>query len=92
MLPTSARSAALEQPHRGAVDAAIHALSLLLDVRLAADLARYDGEVELIVLPAINPRRVQPTDFTQARGLVEDAYAAARSALTRASVPVLRAA
>ena len=92
VLPTSTGRGALERPHRGAADAAIHALSLLLDVRLAADIARYAGEVELIVLPAVNARGVQPTDFTQARGLIDDAFASATAALSAARVPVARAA
>jgi NTE family protein len=92
VLPTSAGPGDLEQPHRGAIDAAVHAVSLLLDGRLAADVARYAGEVELIVLPALNRRRVQPTDFGQARVLIEDAFAASRSALTHTPVPVARAA
>ena len=79
--PTSAGPYALERPHRGALDAASHALSLLVGGRLQADIARYSTEVELIVLPAVNSRRVQPTDISQARPLIEDAFAAARAAL-----------
>jgi NTE family protein len=92
VLPTSAGPGAVQQPHRGALEAAVHALSVMLYVRLAADIARYAGEVELIVLPAVNPRSVQLTDFSQARTLVQDALAASRSALTAGPVPVARAA
>jgi NTE family protein len=92
VLPTSAGRRALDQPHRGAIDAAVHALSLVLDGRLAVDIARYGAEVELIVMPAVNRRTVQPTDFSQARVLIEDAFAASRAALAAPPVPVARAA
>jgi NTE family protein len=92
VLPTSAGRGPLEQPHRGAIDAAVHALSLLLDGRLAADVARYGAEVELTVMPAVNSRRVQPMDFGQARMLIEDAFVASRAALAATPVPVARAA
>jgi NTE family protein len=68
-------------PPRGALDAALHALVVLVGARLEADLARYAGEAELIVLPAANAHRVQPTDFDHSSRLIGEALAAARSAL-----------
>ena len=38
-------------------------------------------------LPAVNSRRVQPTDFSQSRGLIADAFAAARAALAAPAAP-----
>jgi NTE family protein len=67
---------------RGALDAAIHALGLLVDARLVTDLARYADAVELLVLPAPNPWLVQPTDFNHAGRLVTDALIACRDALS----------
>ncbi|MET0729993.1 MAG: patatin-like phospholipase family protein [Solirubrobacterales bacterium] len=87
VLPTSAGPSPLERPHRGAVDAAVHALSLLVGGRLELDIARYAGEVELIVLPAVNSRRVQPTDFSQSRRLIADTFAGARAALAAPAAP-----
>jgi NTE family protein len=81
VLPTRSGPRTLERPHRGALEAASHAMTLLLDVRLRADIARYGEEAELIVLPAVNSRGVQPTDFGQAGTLIDDTLTAARWAL-----------
>jgi NTE family protein len=81
VLPTQTGPRRLDGPPAGAIDAAIHALALLVDARFAADLARYAGEVELIVLPAPNSSRVQPTDFAHASRLMAEALAASRELL-----------
>ena len=81
VLPTQTGPRRIDRPPTGAIDAAIHALTLLVDARFAADLARYAGEVELIVLPAANSRRVPPTDFDQASHLAAEAGAACRELL-----------
>lgn len=70
-------------PPRGAVDAAIHGVRLLIDHRLDADIARYAEAVELIVLPAPNVGRVQPTNFEHAARLIDDAHVACRAVLAR---------
>jgi NTE family protein len=72
---------------QGALDAAIHAFTLLVGARLEADLARYAQEAELVVLPAANPRRVQPTDFDHADHLIASALQAAKGALKEALFP-----
>jgi NTE family protein len=71
---------------RGALDAAVHAFTLLVGARLRSDLARYATAAELIVLPCANPQRVQPTDFDHSSRLIGAALAAARAALAAASV------
>jgi NTE family protein len=71
---------------RGALDAAVHAFTLLVGARLEADLARYAGAAELIVLPGANPQRVQPTDFDHAGRLISAALAGARSVLSTTGV------
>src|SRR3954471_13782803 len=81
VLPTQAGPRRIDRPPAGAIDAAIHALTLLVDARFAADLARYAHEVELIVLPAPNSRCVQPTDFEHASRLTAEALTACREAL-----------
>lgn len=81
VLPTQTGPRRIDRPPAGAIDAAIHALTLLVDARFAADLARYADEVELIVLPAPNSRRVQPTDFEQASRLTAEALSACRELL-----------
>jgi NTE family protein len=57
---------ALAQPPRGAVEATIHAFTLLTQARLEPDHARHGCDAELIVLPAANPARVQATDVEHA--------------------------
>ena len=87
VLPTSDPAGrGLTARPRGALDAAVHAFTLLADARLGADLERYAAEVELIVLPAANPGHVTPTDFDQAERLIGAALHAGRDALDRASV------
>jgi NTE family protein len=64
---------------RGVVDAAMHAIALLVGARFRADLIRYAPEADLIVLPTGgHARRVQPTDFEQAELLIAGALRAAR--------------
>jgi NTE family protein len=75
---------ALPVAHRGALDAAVHAFSLLVAGRLQADLARFADAAELIVLPGANPHRVAPTDFEHSSRLIGSALAAARTTLTAA--------
>ena len=82
VLPTEDPTArGLSIPPRGALDAAVHAFTLLVGARLEADLARYADAAELIVLPAANPEHVQPTDFDHADLLIRTALHAARTAL-----------
>jgi hypothetical protein len=69
-------------PH-GAVDAAVHGLGLLVHSRLEADIALYGEKVELLVLPAGNALRVQPTDFDQSARLIREGYSAAQRLLAR---------
>jgi hypothetical protein len=64
----------------------VHAFTLLVGARLQADLARYATAAELIVLPAVNPERIQPTDFDHASRLIGQALTAARAALDTAPV------
>ncbi len=71
-------------PPRGALDAALHAFTVLVGARLEVDLARYSTEAELIVLPAVNRHHVQPTDFDHASRLIGEALADARMALDAA--------
>jgi NTE family protein len=82
VLPTEGPLApALPVAPRGALDAVVHAFTLLIGARLAADVARYAAVSELIVLPASNPERIQPTDFDHAGTLIGAGLAAARAAL-----------
>ena len=81
VLPTQTGPRRIGRPPAGAIDAAIQALTLLVDGRFAADVARYANDAELIVLPAPNAGRVQPTDFDHAGRLIAVALEASRELL-----------
>lgn len=83
VLPTQEPSRTLGSAPRGALDAAIYGLGLLVDGRLEADIARYSSRAELIVLPAPNPRHVQPTNFEHSSHLIAEALAATRAVIAR---------
>jgi NTE family protein len=70
----------------GALDAAVHAYTLLVGARLQADVTRYADAAELVVLPAASRRRVQPTDFDQAELLIGGALRDARAQLDTVGV------
>jgi NTE family protein len=92
VLPTQAPSRTQLSPPRTALDAAIYGLSLLVGNRLDDDIARYRGDVDLIVLPAANSDQVQPTDFDHSSRLSADAHAATREALARINTTAVAAA
>ena len=64
-----------------ALDAAIQGVGLLVQSRFEADMARYSAEAELIVLPAPNPRGIQPTSFEHSAHLIAAARNESRAAL-----------
>ena len=69
---------ALPVPPRSAIATAVHALTLLIEQRLVLDVAAYQDDVELIVLPPLCPLSVSSTDFRSAALLIERAEAATR--------------
>ena len=81
VLPTMERSYAPPADRRTALSAAMDGLGVMMRSRLHADIARYSGEVELVVLPAPNPLRVLPSDFGHADRLARDGLEAARALL-----------
>jgi NTE family protein len=85
VLPTQEPRFVQPEPPRTALDAAIYGIGLLVGSRLEEDIVRYQGDVELIVLPAANTRHVQPTDFEHSSRLASEAHAAGRDALARAA-------
>src|SRR6266702_6266704 len=65
VLPTqSPGDRSLPRPPRAAVAAAVHAITLLTNARLHADLARYTQSAELIVLPPTPGTSRPPTSAT----------------------------
>jgi NTE family protein len=75
----------LERAPRGALAAGLAAVSRAIARRLEDDVARYADSVELTVLHA--PSEVGPTDFGQARELVEVGLQRARAELRRNHTP-----
>jgi NTE family protein len=69
VLPTG-YACALTAPPRSAGAMALHALSLALHQRLAADVAAFHGTGELRVVPPLCPLGVSPADFSHATDLI----------------------
>ena len=75
----------LRETPRSAAGIAMQAISLLVHQRLSVDVARYQHDHELRVLPTLCPLNVSPTDFTQSDRLMTDAFRAHRNGSTRAT-------
>jgi NTE family protein len=70
---------ALASPPRSAVATAVHALTLLIEQRLALDVAAYEERTELIVMPPLCPLAVPSIDFRRAADLIDRARRSAGS-------------
>jgi len=81
VLPTGA-PCRLPSPPRGAIPMLVHALTLLINQRLAADIERYSQSARIIVFPPPCPQTVQAWDFSQAATLIEQGYESARRVLS----------
>lgn len=68
----------LEEPPRSALGMALHALTLLVNHRLAVDVERYRDEVDLRVVPPLCPLSVSPADFSRSRELIDAAHRSTR--------------
>ncbi len=77
VLPTG-HACALDEPPRGALAMALHAISLLTHRRLIDDIERHRDDAHLIVLPPPCPLRIQPIDFDHAGELIRRALDDAR--------------
>jgi NTE family protein len=80
VLPTGG-ACTLPAPPKGAVQMLVHALTLLINQRLAQDIAQYSQSVRLIVFPPPCPQPVPAWDFGQAGTLIEQGYATASQVL-----------
>ena len=80
VLPTG-HACSLDEPPRGALAMALHAISLLTHRRLIEDIERHRSDAHLIVLPPPCPLDVQPIDFAHADELIEVALRDAREFL-----------
>ncbi len=61
----------LERPPRGAVATILQSITLLVQQRLHLDVEKYQGTLDLHVVPCLCPVRIPPTDFSQAASLIE---------------------
>lgn len=83
VLPTGS-PCALDAPPRGALDAGLHALTVLIHQRLADDIeTARQGKARIVVLPPPCPMGVHLVDFSQAAELIEAGYRSAARALAR---------
>ena len=80
VLPTGI-TCELPTPPSGAVGMLVHAITLLVNQRLAEDIERFSDTAELIVLPPPCPLAVFPSDFGRAPLLIEQGYKLASTAL-----------
>jgi NTE family protein len=80
VLPTGAPCELPSAP-RGAIPMLVHALALLINQRVAADIEHFSHEAELIVLPPPCPSGIFPSDFGHATQLIEQGYELASDAL-----------
>jgi NTE family protein len=70
VLPTG-HACSLDEPPRGALAMALHAISLLTHRRLIDDIERHRADAHLIVMPPPCPLNIQPIDFAHADELID---------------------
>lgn len=80
VLPTGI-TCELPDPPRAAIAMLIHAITLLVNQRLAEDIERFSSNAELIVLPPPCPVDVLPSDFGHADRLIKQSYELAGAVL-----------
>lgn len=82
VLPTG-YACSLSASPRGVMGMALHALTLAINQRLAFDIARFEGSVDVRVVPPLCPVHISPIDFTHADLLISQAYQETRSWLAQ---------
>ena len=83
VLPTG-YACALRAAPASALGVAMQALTLLLQQRLAADIANFGRDVDLRVLPPLCPLEVSPIDFSHSAELIERSHELSAAWLERA--------
>lgn len=69
---------ALAEPPRSALAMALQALNVLVQRRLAVDLAVYRDRVDIRVVPPLCPVKVSPTDFSRSAELIDQGLLSTR--------------
>src|ERR1700757_4183662 len=77
VLPTG-YSCALPESPIGALAMALHALTLAINQRLAVDVARFEEDVDVRVIPPLCPTRINPADFSHSAELIDQSHAITR--------------
>jgi NTE family protein len=77
VLPTGI-SCALQEPPRGAMALALHALNLLIMRQLVNDIERFAGVADVVIVPPLCPLSTTTYDFSQSADLIHRAEAATR--------------
>lgn len=77
---------ALDCPPESALGVAVHALSLLIEQRLIAEVARYGGAATVKVLPPLCPLRISAADFSHGAELVGRGHRASATWLDEGGV------
>jgi NTE family protein len=79
---------ALERPPRSPLAAALHAVSLLIDGRLAVEILHYGGRADVAVVPHLCPLSVHAADFRHAAELIDRARTSTSAWLARRELEV----
>jgi NTE family protein len=82
VLPTGF-ACALPQAPRGTLAMAMHAMSLAINQRLAADIDRFESSTDIRVVPPLCPVKVLPSDFSQSGQLIKRSHQTTRVWLTK---------
>ena len=71
-LPTGF-ACALQEPPRGAIARALHAITLLIAHQMVRDLRHLGGKVDVLTVPSLCPLNASPYDFSRADQLIDQA-------------------
>ena len=82
VLPTG-YACALQQSPQGALAMALHAVTLTINQRLAVDVARFEGAVDVRVIPPLCPLGISPVDFSRSASLIERSHRATQEWLPK---------
>lgn len=74
----SGYACAMPRAPRGALAMALHALTLVINQRLASDVERFEDVVDLQVVPPLCPVPVSPVDFSRSAELIDRAHESSR--------------
>lgn len=77
LLPTG-YACSLNEPPKGAIARALHAITLLIEWRLIHDLERLPQEIHICVVPPLCPLDVEPYDFSASPYLIQRAAESTR--------------